>query len=549
MTRVGESDDRAAAQSATVARKASDATSGGSPTRDSGRKRLGVPGRVGAAISGPIRLVLYCGGLLLTVAAVALTIAAFIGTWLAVGPRRSDVRRRGMAARPLILASALTALGALIGVILVNPSPEDPALRFATADADSQLDPVAQVLALAEWEAATQSPVPLSVARTFMVRSGDNLASLLRKAGVDRVQAYAAVRSLRGIYDPRRDFRVGDALKISMGTVNGPGPNGSNLAELLLPVAYNRDVVVRRTAGGEFVAEEVVKVLERELVQVNGTINASLFQDGRAAGIPIPVIAELIRIYSFSVDFQRELQKGDRFELVFERFLGRDGEAVHDGKVQFAQLTLRGAEQPVYLYETSEGDRDYFTGDGSSIRRALMRTPIDGARLSSGFGRRRHPILGYTRVHSGIDFAASRGTPIFAAGDGRITQAGRNGAYGNYIRIRHNSAYETAYAHLNGYAKGMKVGTRIRQGQVIGYVGSTGRATGSHLHYEIIQDGRQINPMKLRLPSGEKLKAAELERFLAYRDRVDALYSGAVVADNNGSATCTGDGAETTTTC
>ena len=221
-----------------------------------------------------------------------------------------------MAARPLILAGAVTALGALIGVILVSPPPDGPTLPIPTTDADSQLDPVAQ------WEAATQLPVPPSVARTFVVRSGDNLASVLRKAGVDRAQAYAAVRSLRGIYDPRRDFKIGDALKISLATVNGHSTNGSNLAEFLLPVAYNRDVVVRPTAGGKFVATQVVKALERELVHINGAISTSLFQDGRAAGISIPVIAELIRIYSFSVDFQRELQKGDRFELVFERFFG-----------------------------------------------------------------------------------------------------------------------------------------------------------------------------------------------------------------------------------
>ena len=432
-----------------------------------------------------------------------------------------------MAARPIILTGAATALAALIGVIILNPDTRDPMTRIALVDVDSEIDAVAQVLALTRWEAETTPPPLIAklVAKTVIVKSGDSLASVLRRAGVNQAQAYAAVRSLRDIYDPRREFKVGDSLKITLSPVRNAGADGSDLAELWLPVAYNRDVVVRPAPGGTFVAKEIEKVLNRSLVRVEGTIKTSLFQDGRAAGIPAPIISELIRIYSFSVDFQRELQKGDRFELVFERFFGPDGEPVHEGKVQFANLALSGTEQPIYLYETSDGNRDYFTDTGETIRRTLMRTPIDGARLTSGFGKRRHPVLGYTKLHSGIDFGAPRGTPILAAGDGRIAQLGRNGAYGKYVRIRHNSAYQTAYAHLNGYAAGLGVGSRVRQGQIIAYVGSTGRATGPHLHYEIIENGRQINPLKLRLPSGEKLKGPELERFLAFRANVDAQYA------------------------
>lgn len=546
MNRVGES-ERAVGLPTMIARKASTTASERSPNRDSGGIRLRRPGRLRQAVAGSVSLVLYSGGLLLTLAAMGLTLAAFAGTWLLIGPRRSDVGRRRMAARPIILTGAATALAALIGVIILNPDTRDPMTRIALVDVDSEIDAVAQVLALTRWEAETTPPPLIAklVAKTVIVKSGDSLASVLRRAGVNQAQAYAAVRSLRDIYDPRREFKVGDSLKITLSPVRNAGADGSDLAELWLPVAYNRDVVVRPAPGGTFVAKEIEKVLNRSLVRVEGTIKTSLFQDGRAAGIPAPIISELIRIYSFSVDFQRELQKGDRFELVFERFFGPDGEPVHEGKVQFANLALSGTEQPIYLYETSDGNRDYFTDTGETIRRTLMRTPIDGARLTSGFGKRRHPVLGYTKLHSGIDFGAPRGTPILAAGDGRIAQLGRNGAYGKYVRIRHNSAYQTAYAHLNGYAAGLGVGSRVRQGQIIAYVGSTGRATGPHLHYEIIENGRQINPLKLRLPSGEKLKGPELERFLAFRANVDAQYA----SSHRGKAACEDVDGDGTTTC
>ena len=203
----------------------------------------------------------------------------------------------------------------------------------------------------------------------------------------------------------------------------------------------------------------------------------------------------------------------------------RDGVVVNNGEIQYAKLTLRGTELPLYRFETPEGNLDYFNTKGESVRKALMKTPIDGARLSSRFGNRKHPILGYTRLHAGVDFAAPRGTPIYAAGDGTVTVAGTNGGYGKYIKIRHNGTYSTAYAHLNGYARGVRKGKRVRQGQVIGYVGSTGRSTGPHLHYEIHRNGKQINPLGLKLPSGEKLKGQTLEAFLSLRDTVDRQFA------------------------
>ena len=231
------------------------------------------------------------------------------------------------------------------------------------------------------------------------------------------------------------------------------------------------------------------------------------------AGLPISILMEMVQIFSFDVDFQREIQKGDKFEVLYENQLNDDGETVALGPVLFASLSLSGKILGLYRHEPGNGPVDYFNIKGQSARKALMRTPINGASLSSGYGMRRHPILGYNKMHRGLDFSAPRRTPIVAAGDGVIEVAGRNGSYGKYIRIRHNGTYKTAYAHMKGYARGMRAGKRVRQGQTIGYVGTTGRSTGPHLHYEVLRNGTQMNPRKLKLPTGQKLKGTALAQF------------------------------------
>jgi murein DD-endopeptidase MepM/ murein hydrolase activator NlpD len=222
---------------------------------------------------------------------------------------------------------------------------------------------------------------------------------------------------------------------------------------------------------------------------------------------------DFIRLFSFDIDFQRDIHPGDGFDILFERYVESEGESAYSGNVQFASLTVGGRTHRLYRFETEDGDVDYFDAKGESARKALLRTPIDGARLSSRFGMRKHPILGYSRMHPGVDFAAPTGTPIMAAGSGVIEFIGRNGGYGKYIRIRHNAEYSTAYAHLNGYATGMTRGKRVKQGDVIGYVGTTGLSTGPHLHYEVLLKGSQVNPMNLKLPSGIRLAGADLKRF------------------------------------
>ena len=281
--------------------------------------------------------------------------------------------------------------------------------------------------------------------------------------------------------------------------------------------------VSRATPEAAFTAETVDLPLIRDLVGHRLRIDSSLFVAGQEAGVPTSIMVELIRAFSFDVDFQREIWKGDGVELIYETFHDPDGNFVKTGTLFYAALEVRGKLLPLYRFTPPNGRADYFGPTGRTARRTLMRTPIDGARISSGYGKRRHPILGYTKMHRGTDFAAPRGTPIYAAGDGVVEVAGRKGAYGRYIRIRHNSTYKTAYAHLYRYAKGIRKGRRVRQGQVIGYVGTSGRSTGPHLHYEVHVNGRQTNPLRVKLPSGKKLKGEALAAFELARRDVDRL--------------------------
>jgi murein DD-endopeptidase MepM/ murein hydrolase activator NlpD len=335
---------------------------------------------------------------------------------------------------------------------------------------------------------------------------------------------------MQTLYSPRK-LKPGQSIHLSFSARHGTAqPAGAGdrpppeLLSLRLQASPEKDIeVVRAPAQDGFVAMAVERPLTRKVTGRRGRIDSSLFVAGRDADIPVPVMIDLIRAYSFDVDFQREIQRGDGFELVYETYYDRAGALAKTGEIIYAALDLSGTRLPLYRFTPKSGRTDYFDASGQSARKTLMRTPIDGARISSGYGRRRHPILGYTKMHRGTDFAAPRGTPVYAAGDGVIERAGRKGGYGKYIRIRHNGSYKTAYAHLNGYAGRTKRGRRVKQGQVIGYVGSTGRSTGPHLHYEVMVDGRQVNPLKIRLPSGEKLKGADLEAFQTARAAIDQL--------------------------
>jgi len=362
----------------------------------------------------------------------------------------------------------------------------------------------------------------LSYQKPYAVKSGDTLGRILNRAGVDAQTADAAIRALKGIFDPR-NLKVGQTVNVAFAA-----PKRFDGFEI--PLDYARRVQVAPAPEGGFKAHEIERELQTQAARAEGVIDVSLFAAGAEAGVPHRVMAELVRAFSWDVDFQRDIRKNDRFEVMYERKLDTDGQVVHSGRIVYATLTLSGQRKPIYLHQLASGAWDYFDDKGQSAKKALMRTPIDGARLSSSFGKRKHPILGYNKMHKGTDFAAPRGTPIYAAGDGTVEASGRNGAYGNYVRIRHNSEYATAYAHMKSIKRGTSKGARVRQGQVIGYVGTTGRSTGPHLHYEILRNKRQVNPMRVKMPSGKKLKGQELASFATARDLLDAQWASLDVA-------------------
>ena len=374
-------------------------------------------------------------------------------------------------------------------------------------------------VASAVAEPELPKPAPEKI-RSLKVRNGDTLMSMILSAGVAREEAHDAVTALRAVYDPR-DLRVGQKIHLTLS-------KNDNLKEMLLDPSVIRQIAVRRDDATLFRAFETKRTLNRRLKFARGVIGSSLYKAAVGRDVPLSVLTELVRIYSWDVDFQREIQKGDRFEVAYERFVDDKANLVRHGKVIYAKLVLSGAAKPLYRFEIKPGRSNYFDDRGRSAKRPLLRTPIDGARLSSRFGKRRHPVLGYNKMHRGVDFAARTGTPIYAAGDGVIVYRGRSGGYGKYIRIRHAGRYNTAYAHMSRYRKGVAVGSRVRQGQVIGYVGSTGRSTGPHLHYEILSNGRQVNPLTVKMPSGIKLGRKAFAKFQAKRENIDALVAGLI---------------------
>lgn len=363
-----------------------------------------------------------------------------------------------------------------------------------------------------------------SEADKLRVEAGDTLMTLLTGAGLSRGEAYDAVETLRPLFNPR-DLRVGQEISLRLlpeGDSASP-EDAPRLAELDFDTDVDRRIRLTRGEDGRLTAREERTELTLALARVTGAIDDSLFASAARAGLPDSVTTELIRMFSYDVDFQRDIHPGDQFDVLVERHQDPDGRTLKWGDILFARLTLQDGSLPIYRHAPSDdGIPDFFNPKGESVRKALLRTPIDGARISSGFGMRRHPVLGYSKMHKGIDFAAPTGTPILAAGDGVVDKIGRAGAYGNYIRLRHDGKYSTAYAHMSRFARGLKPGSRVRQGQTIGYVGTTGRSTGPHLHYEILTAGKQVNPQGVKFQTGRRLTGKELAAFNARKRKIDS---------------------------
>jgi murein DD-endopeptidase MepM/ murein hydrolase activator NlpD len=356
-------------------------------------------------------------------------------------------------------------------------------------------------------------------ARELRVGAGETLAGLLTRAGATPSETNAALTSIAGVYNPRR-LRPGQQISLYF--------QRRGAEAQLTGVAFRSEpgasVTANRTTAGGFEAREVLMPLTFEISRIASHVDTSLYASALSLGATDREVAALADAFAYDVDFQRDVRPGDAFELVFERFYDDEGNTVRTGDLLFVSLESRRGPRAFYSFLAPGDTRaDWYDVEGKSARRFLMKTPINGARLSSGFGMRRHPILGYSRMHRGTDFAAPTGTPILAAGDGVIVRAGPFSSYGNYVRIRHANGYETAYAHMSRFARGMRAGAQVRQGQVIGYVGTTGRSTGPHLHYEVMRRGQQINPMSLSVANGRNLTGRALELFLIERARIDTL--------------------------
>lgn len=362
---------------------------------------------------------------------------------------------------------------------------------------------------------------PTVVRSSVTVRRGDTLLGLLQQRGIGAQESHLVAQSMKDVFDPR-DIRIGQDIDITVSIEEEA--SDPVLDALKIKVGPGHDVVVVRSTGNNFTTQSVIAETVEEPQIFSGVIDSSLYEAAVQQGVPPQTLVEMIRLFSYDVDFQRDIRSEDRFEIMFNRHVTEDGLVVANGEIQYAKMVLRGRPLNIYAYEHEDGRVDHYNEEGKGIRKALMRTPINGARLSSSFGRRKHPILGYTKMHRGVDFAAPHGTPIYAAGDGTIEKRHRWGGFGNYVRIRHGDGFSTAYAHMKSFARGQKVGSRVRQGDVIGYVGTTGRSTGPHLHYEVHRNGSQVNPMKVRFPASKTLAGAELDAFQNRRAQLDAKW-------------------------
>jgi len=308
--------------------------------------------------------------------------------------------------------------------------------------------------------------------------------------------------------------------------------NNKKITSFLFPISRTKKIQLIRNLNTDIFEKKIIITnLDKKIIFKEGKITQSLYKTAIDLNIQPNIIIEFARIYGFQVDFQRDIRKNDNFQIMYEVFQDDNGKVFETGNIIFADLKLSGTNNSLYYFDKKESE-GYYDQNGRSVEKALMKTPINGARLSSAFGMRKHPIDGYNKMHRGTDFAAPTGTPIMASGSGIITRARWCGGGGNCVKIKHNSIYETIYAHMKNFAQGIKEGVRIKQGQIIGYVGSTGKSTGPHLHYEVVKNGKKINSQKLKLPSGKTLKNNEREAFEVVKIKLDVLKSELIIGLN-----------------
>ena len=348
----------------------------------------------------------------------------------------------------------------------------------------------------------------------YTIKNNDTVEKILKKFNVRNqdiktISVKLKEKKLTNIYSGRKLSIIIKRLK-----------DGSNsIVNFKYPINNTSSVEIRKSQNNFLVKEKILQLNKREVV-VKNVIRNNLYSSAVESGIEPNIIIEFARIFGFEVDFQRDIRKGDWFEILYEKFEDDNNNVRDTGKIIYASMYVNGEELNLYNFE-HDNEKEYYDIKGKSITKSLMKTPINGARLSSSFGMRKHPILGYNKMHRGTDFAAPSGTPIMASGSGTVVRARWCGGGGNCVKIKHNSTYETIYAHMKAFAKGIKEGRKVKQGQIIGYVGSTGLSTGPHLHYEVLVNGKKVNSQKLKLPSGKILKGEERKQFELDRIKID----------------------------
>lgn len=356
------------------------------------------------------------------------------------------------------------------------------------------------------------------------VKSGDTMSKLLTRIGANEADTFAILAAMKKVFNPQ-SISVGDRVVVKYRLkIDADPQEGSHkqvaVSEVKVSPSADLEIIVSRDPKGEYSAREIKQQLKRYVVRYSGVIKDGLYVDGVNAGISPTSMMNMIGLYAYEIDFQRDLHDGDKFEMLVESFYTENGRKVKDGNVLFSSLAPKGRKIEIYGHMV-DSHLEYFDGFGNSVRKSLLKTPINGARISSAFGFRKHPILGYSKLHKGIDFAAPMGTPIFAAGSGTIIFMGPHGGYGNFVGIKHNADYQTQYGHISKFNKKFRLGSKVKQGDVVAFVGSTGRSTGPHLHYEIVYKGKAINPASVKAVSGIRLSGKQLASFNATKAEID----------------------------
>ena len=352
----------------------------------------------------------------------------------------------------------------------------------------------------------------------YVIKNNDSIEKILKNYNIKNedikeISLKLKEKKLSNIYSGRKLSLIYKKLQNNTNTV----------VNLVYPVNNTSSIEIRKSQNNFIVKENILQLYKKEVV-IRSIIKNNLYSSAINAGVEPNIIVEFARIYGFEVDFQRDIRKGDWFEILYEKFEDDNNKVRDTGKIIYASMYVNGEEINLYNFK-DKNEEEYYDIKGKSITKSLMKTPINGARLSSSYGMRKHPILGYNKMHRGTDFAAPSGTPIMASGSGTVIRARWCGGGGNCVKIKHNSTYETIYAHMKAFAKGIKEGRKVRQGQIIGYVGSTGMSTGPHLHYEVVVNGKKVNSQRLKLPSGKTLKGTAREQFEMERIKIDLRLS------------------------